>query len=61
SVRSLPQTVSLKGIQCVSQKRVFFEGLSLMGRGLLDSLIISKNLGEKIFLTVPEELTDVVA
>jgi DNA-binding MarR family transcriptional regulator len=58
---SVPQTISLYGVRCVSRKRVFLEGLSLMGRGLLDSLVISKSLGERIFLTVPEELTDVVA
>jgi len=61
SVRSVPQTISLNGVKCVSRKRVFLEGLSLMGRGLLDSLVISKSLEERIFLTVPEELTDVVA
>jgi len=60
-VRSLPQTVNVNGVWCVSPKRVFLEGLSQMGRGLLDSLAISKTLGEKIFLTVPEELTDVIA
>ena len=61
SVRSIPRTISVKGVQCVSRIRVFLEGLSIMGRGLLDSLVISKSLGERIFLTVPEELTDVVA
>jgi hypothetical protein len=61
SVRSIPQTISINGVKCVSRKRVFLEGLSLMGRGLLDSLVISRSLGERIFLTVPEELTDVVA
>jgi len=61
SVRSIPQNISVNGVQCVSRKRVFLEGLSLMGRGLLDSLVISNSLGEKIFLTVPEELTNVVA
>lgn len=61
SVRSVPQTVSVSGVKCVSRKRVFLEGLSLMGRGLLDSLVISMDLGERIFLTAPEELTDVVA
>lgn len=60
-VRSVPQAFNVKGVRCVSPKRVFLEGLSLMGRGLLDSLAISKSLGEKIFLTVPEELTDVIA
>lgn len=61
SVRSVPQNTSVNGVKCVLRKRVFLEGLSLMGRGLLDSLVISKSLGERIFLTVPEELTDVVA
>nr|MDO8077328.1 helix-turn-helix domain-containing protein [Candidatus Freyarchaeota archaeon] len=60
-VRSIPRTSDVNKVRCVSKKRAFLEGLSTMGRGLLDSIVLSKILGEKIFLTVPEELTDVVA